>query len=175
MTPKSQAFLGSLAIALPLDQASKLWIATHLRYADRIPVVPGFFYITHVRNPGAAFGLFTGGPTWLRLALFIGISILAVGLVLSFYRRLPAGDRLTALALGLILAGALGNLVDRVARGEVVDFLHFRLWGGYVWPDFNLADSFIVVGVGLLLVEMMAGESDSGESRDEKPPSATEP
>jgi signal peptidase II len=65
------------------------------------------------------------------------------------------------LSLGLILGGAGGNLVDRIFRGEVVDFLHFRLWGGYQWPDFNLADSFIVVGVALLIVELLASETET--------------
>ncbi len=66
--------------------------------------------------------------------------------------------------LGLILGGAIGNLIDRIARGEVVDFLHFRLWNGYSWPDFNFADSFIVVGVGFLVLELLASE---GETRTE--------
>jgi signal peptidase II len=84
----------------------------------------------------------------------------------SFFRKLAPGDRLAALALGLILGGAVGNLIDRVTRGEVVDFLHFRLWGGYAWPDFNFADSAIVVGVAILVLELLASEGES-RSRDE--------
>jgi signal peptidase II len=80
--------------------------------------------------------------------------------VLSFYRQLAPRDRLSALALGLILGGAVGNLIDRVVREEVVDFLHFRLWGGYSWPDFNVADSCIVVGVAILLLELLASEGE---------------
>jgi len=72
------------------------------------------------------------------------------------------GDRLSALALGLILGGAVGNLLDRIFRGEVVDFLHFKLWRGYTWPDFNLADSFIVVGVGLLILECSRAKAKIG-------------
>jgi signal peptidase II len=82
-------------------------------------------------------------------------------MIFSFYRRLAPGERLSALSLGMILGGAGGNLVDRIFRGEVVDFLHFRLWGGYQWPDFNLADSFIVVGVALLLIELLASEAEA--------------
>ncbi len=170
MTPKLKAFVTALAISLPLDQATKLLVDAKLTYADRIPIVDGFFYITHVRNPGAAFGMFTSAPATLRLTFFIGVSIIAIGLIFSFFRRLAPGDRLSALSLGLILGGAIGNLIDRVFRGEVVDFLHFRLWGGYSWPDFNLADSFIVVGVGLLVIELLATE---GEQRAD--PAGVEP
>jgi len=161
MPPKLKAFVAAVAVTLPLDQLSKAWIAANLSYADRIPVIEGFFYITHVRNPGAAFGMFTDTPADIRLPFFIGVSVLAVGIIVSFYRKLAPGDRREALTLGLILGGALGNLIDRIFRAEVVDFLHFRLWSGYSWPDFNFADSFIVVGVALLLLELLASEGES--------------
>jgi signal peptidase II len=161
MTPKAKLFWPAFALAVLLDQASKVWIATQLSFAARIPVIHGFFWITNVRNPGAAFGLFVGAPAALRLTLFIGITLVAIALIFSFYRRLAPGDRLSALSLGLILGGAVGNLIDRVLRGEVVDFLHFRLWGGYEWPDFNLADSFIVVGVAFLVIELLAIEGET--------------
>jgi signal peptidase II len=164
MTPKAKLFVPAFVLSLVLDQASKLWIESSLSFADRIPVIPGFFSITHVRNPGAAFGLFVDAPVALRLTLFIGITLVAIAMILTFYRRLAPGDRFSALSLGLILGGAVGNLIDRITRGEVVDFLHFRLWGGYQWPDFNLADSFIVVGVALLVIELLAVE---GETRDD--------
>lgn len=160
MTPKQGYALGAFAVSLPLDLATKFAVDRHLSYADRIPVIEGFFYLTHVRNPGAAFGLFADGDPQARLAVFIGVSIVAVLIVLSFFRQLAPGDRLSALALGLILGGAVGNLLDRIFRGEVVDFLHFKLWRGYSWPDFNLADSFIVVGVGLLVLELLASEGE---------------
>jgi signal peptidase II len=161
MTPKAKLFLPAFLVSLALDQGTKLWIDSSLSFADRIPVIDGFFYITHVRNPGAAFGLFTGAPATLRLTLFIGITLVAIAMIFSFFRRLAPGDRLSGLSLGLILGGAVGNLIDRVARGEVVDFLHFRLWGGYQWPDFNLADTFIVVGVTFLVVELLALEGEA--------------
>jgi len=164
MTPKLKAFLVAFGIALPLDVASKLWVASSLGYAERI-----FFYITHVRNPGAAFGMFTDIASDIRIPVFIGVALIAVGIIVSFYRNLAPGDRFTALTLGLILGGAIGNLLDRIFRAEVVDFLHFRLWSGYSWPDFNFADSFIVVGVALLLLQLIAaeGESRAGNSTPE--------
>ncbi len=165
MQPNLKAFLGALAVAFPLDQASKIWVSSAISYGDRITVIDGFFYLTHVRNPGAAFGMFMGVAPEIRIPIFIGVSLVAVGIIFSFYRSLAPGDRFTALTLGLILGGAMGNLVDRIFRAEVVDFLHFRLWSGYAWPDFNFADSFIVVGVALLLLQLMASE---GESRAER-------
>ncbi|HKA14768.1 MAG TPA: signal peptidase II [Myxococcota bacterium] len=167
MTPKQTFALGAFGISLPLDLLTKWIVERNLSYADHVPVIEGFFYLTHVRNPGAAFGLFADGDPRTRLFVFLAVSIAAVLIILSFFRQLAPGDRLSALALGLILGGAVGNLLDRIFRGEVVDFLHFKLWRGYTWPDFNLADSFIVVGVGLLILELLASE---GEDR-----AATEP
>lgn len=161
MTAKARLFFPAFAIALVADQATKLWIDASLGFADRIEVISGFFYITHVRNPGAAFGLLNTAPAALRLTLFIGITLVAIAMIVAFYRKLAPGERLAALSLGLILGGAVGNLIDRVTRGEVVDFLQFRLWGGYTWPDFNLADSFIVVGVALLVIELLAAEGEA--------------
>ncbi len=169
MSPKLRVFLITFCVSLPLDLISKLIIDQNLTYADRIPVIEGFFYLTHVRNAGAAFGMFADADPVLRRIFFIGISVVAIGIILSFFRQLAPGDRLSSLALGLILGGAVGNLTDRIARDEVVDFLHFRLWGGYSWPDFNLADSFIVVGVAILILELLAteGEDRAGTERSE--------
>jgi signal peptidase II len=168
MTAKLRALLGAVLVVVPLDQASKLWVGARIHYADRIPLVDGFLYLTHVRNPGAAFGVLADAHPAARTAFFVGISLVAVGVIVSFFRRLAPGDRLSALALGLVLGGALGNLIDRLLRGEVVDFLHVRLWGGRAWPDFNLADASIVVGVGLLVLELVASE---GETRAQGTPS----
>ena len=164
MTPKLKLFLGALLVSLPIDLATKEWVIRSIHYGGEIPVIPGFFSLTHVRNPGAAFGILASSPQGVRIFFFIGVAIFAMGLIVSFYRNLAPGDRFSALSLGLILGGAVGNLIDRVRHGEVVDFLHFRLWGVYTWPDFNFADSFIVVGVILLVIELLATE---GESRAE--------
>jgi len=171
MTPKLRILLGALLVTIPADQASKIWIESHLSYADRVPVIEGFFYLTHVRNPGAAFSLFTSLDPTLRMTFFVSIAIVAMGIIASFFRKLAPRDRLSALALGLILGGAIGNLIDRLWHGEVVDFLHFRLWAGYSWPDFNLADSFIVVGVGLLVLELVASEGESRAASASNSPS----
>jgi len=167
MTTNFRVAAGAFLIVLVLDLATKIAIDANLSYADKIPVIPGFFYLTHVRNTGAAFGLFSDAPQVYRMVFFISVSLIAVGIIISFYRKLSPGDRLAALALGLILGGAVGNLVDRIFRQEVVDFLHFRLWRGYSWPDFNVADSAIVVGVGLLMLELLASEGEQRESAND--------
>jgi signal peptidase II len=172
MTPKLRVLLIAFAISLPLDLLTKYLVDANIGYGDRISVIEGFFYLTHVRNPGAAFGLFADSNAVLRQWFFVGVSILAVLIILSFFRQLARGDRLSALALGLILGGAVGNLIDRIARSEVVDFLHFRLWGGYSWPDFNVADSCIVIGVAILLLELLATEGEKRANPGPDEPSA---
>lgn len=164
MTPKLKVLLGTLVISLTLDQLTKAWVAARIpagSVADWIPVIDGLFYITHARNPGAAFGLLLDWPWHWRIVLFVIVAGVAVGVVASFYRTLAPGDRLNALALGLILGGALGNLIDRVVRREVIDFLHVRLWGGLSWPDFNVADTCLVVGVAALMLELLSTEAAS--------------
>ena len=174
MSPKVRIGLLAFLLSLALDLTSKYFVEENLHFGDKREVVEGFFYLTHVRNPGAAFGLFATAPATLRLTFFIGLSLVAVVIIISFFRRIAPGDRLSALALGLILGGAIGNLIDRIRYGEVVDFLHFRLWKGYSWPDFNFADSFIVVGVALLVLELLATEGErSAPSPSKSPPGSS--
>lgn len=106
---------------------------------ESIPVVPGIFHITYVRNAGAAFGLFQH-----QTGLFVAVTAVVIALIVLYGRQAARGQPLLALALGLQLGGAVGNLVDRLRGGTVVDFLDFR-----VWPVFNLADSAIVIGGAL--------------------------
>ena len=172
MAPKSRFFFAAFAVSLALDQITKGWIVRTLAFGDRIPVIDDFFFLTHVRNPGAAFSLFANAPETIRAPFFIVTTTIALSLIVSFFRKLSPGDRLSALALGLILGGAVGNLLDRLIYGEVVDFLHLRLWSGYSWPDFNVADSSIVIGVVLLVLELFASE---GESLEGPPGSESDP
>ncbi len=172
MAPKSRFFFVAFAISLALDQLTKTWVVKTLAFTDRVSVIDGFFYLTHVRNPGAAFSLFADAPEAIRAPFFIGTTLIALVLIVSFFRKLSPGDRLSALALGLILGGAVGNLLDRLIYGEVVDFLHLRLWAGYSWPDFNVADSSIVIGVALLVLELFASE---GESLSDPPGTESDP
>jgi signal peptidase II len=156
---KLRILIGVLAIALPLDQLSKFAVESRLVFGERVPVIDGFFYITHARNPGAAFGLFASMAADGKLVGFAIVSLIAIVVIAAFYHRLAPGDRMQALGLSLVLAGAGGNLIDRIWRGEVIDFLHFRLWPGYAWPDFNVADLCIVVGVVALMTDLLSRES----------------
>ena len=176
MTPKLRALLLTLCCTVSSDQLSKAWVASRIAAdsrADWVSVVDGFFYISHARNAGAAFGLLSDWSSQWRLVIFLLVSSIAVVVMVSFYRGLAPGDRFNSFSLGLIMGGALGNLSDRVLHGEVVDFLHFRLWGEYSWPDFNLADTYIVVGVAALMLELLASEGasraapDPGRGRDD--------
>ena len=160
MSAKLRILVGVLAVTVPLDQISKLWIDSHLPRGERLAVIDGFFYLTHVRNPGGAFGAFASASEGLRLVAFIVVSAIALTVIAVLFYRLAPGDRLQALGLGLILGGVTGNFVDRVlpARGEVIDLLHFRLWDGYRWPDFNFADIFVVLGLAALIVDLLSRE-----------------
>jgi signal peptidase II len=166
MSPKTRAFVISLLIVLPLDQATKQWIVLKIHYADSIPIIPGLFDLTHVRNAGGAFSFFADGPVEQRMVFFIGTTLIAIVLLLVFYRKLGSHEVLPATALGVVLGGALGNLTDRLRYGEVVDFLDVHLWGGYTWPTFNVADSAIVIGVTLLVLEIFLTDEKQSDSSD---------
>ena len=159
MHPKRKWFLAFFAVAFPLDQISKLWIVANFHYGESLTLIPGLFDLTHVRNPGGAFSMFAGGDPEYRLAFFLSTGAIAVALLIVFYRRLPANALLSAAALGAILGGALGNLTDRIVYGEVIDWLDFYI-GPYSWPTFNVADSCIVVGVCVLILEVFLNPED---------------
>jgi signal peptidase II len=131
---------------LILDQATKAWVLANLPLGGSIPVIPGFFDLTHVHNPGGAFGFLAGMSAEIRSLLFVVVSLLATGLILYFYWQTPVGQRVLAVGLSLLFGGAIGNLVDRVRFGMVVDFLDLYA-GDLHWPAFNVADSAISIGV----------------------------
>jgi signal peptidase II len=120
-------------------------------------VIPGFFNLVHARNTGAAFSLLAGANTWWRQALFVGLTFVVLLILLSAYGTLRQTDYWTKTAYALISGGALGNLVDRLRMGEVVDFLDFYV-GSYHWPAFNVADSGISVGACMLLIALIRGK-----------------
>ncbi len=141
-------------LILALDQASKLLVQTHLAPYRDIVVLTPFFNLVHVHNTGAAFSLFAEQPGWQRY-FFLGVAGVASGVILWLLAR-TQGRTLFCLALALILGGALGNVIDRLAYGHVIDFLDLHA-AGWHWPAFNVADAAITVGAGLLIWDAFAG------------------
>ena len=162
-------YLSVSAVVIVLDRLTKIYVRDHiaLYFGNRV-VVPNFFSITHVENTGAAFSLFADWPQSVRVPLLIGFS--TVAMIVVCYLLWSSVRRFTwsGLARSLILGGAVGNLYDRIRYGRVTDFLHFYI-GNHIWPDFNLADSAIVVGATLLALELIfAGKSMGVNSARQK-------
>jgi signal peptidase II len=143
------------AIIFAADRATKIWIASHIGIGDAIPVIPRVLRLTHWLNDGAAFSLFadTASPHTVRWALIVFTCLAAVAVLIALIRL---GSRITpaTVALALILGGAAGNVHDRIAYGSVVDFIEMHIFS-YHWPDFNVADSAIVTGACLLLLDSL--------------------
>lgn len=142
------------ATILVLDQITKYIIDSAMRLHESIPVIGGLFSITYVKNPGAAFGFLAELNPIFRAVFFIGITVAAIVLIVYYIRKYASGDFLLTVSLALIMGGAVGNLIDRVRFGEVIDFLDVYI-GPHHWPAFNVADSAISVGAVLLLLQML--------------------
>ena len=145
-----------------LDRTTKWVIAKQVSLHDSVQVIPGFFRLTHVENRGAAFGLFADSPAQWKIAMLVLFSIVALVVVSALLWRNSHVMTTTGIGLALILGGAVGNLWDRLLNGRVVDFLLFYI-GQYQWPAFNVADSAIVVGAGLLVIEILFAKSPAHE------------
>ncbi len=158
---RSFHFLIALLI-LSVDRGAKWAIARNISLHDTIQVIPGFFRLTHVENRGAAFGLFADSPSEWKITMLVLFSILALAIVSVLLWRNSHSMRTTGVGLALILGGAVGNLWDRLVSGRVVDFLLFYV-GQYQWPAFNVADSAIVVGASLLVIEILFAKSSTQE------------
>ena len=147
-----------IAIVL-VDQATKAIVDRWMPLHHSIPVIDGLFNLTYIRNTGAAFGIFSGAHEVFRRPFLIGVSIIAIGFIVVMLKRLRADAIGLTTALAFILAGAIGNLIDRVFYGEVIDFLDFY-WKHYHWPAFNVADSFITIGVAITLFYMIRAKGE---------------
>lgn len=148
-------FLLLALMVLAIDQLSKYMIRTYFRLNESLPVIRSVFHLTYVHNPGAAFGLLANN-TWV----FVGVTVLVAIIILVVYRYLPPDRPLLRLALALMLGGALGNLIDRLRFGYVVDFLDLR-----IWPVFNLADMAIVIGVIILCWQLLLPAGEQGREQ----------
>ena len=141
----------SIAVIV-IDQLTKLWVDSSLALHERLPLIEDFFDLTLAYNPGAAFSFLADAGGWQRWFFTILSTVVTIILVV-WLKRLPAHEKINAAALALIIGGAVGNLIDRIAYGHVIDFLlvYYQQWS---WPAFNVADSAISVGVVLMLLAM---------------------
>jgi signal peptidase II len=150
VSKKTLTVLAIVALIVILDQITKVCIVQTLELNRRIPVIDSFFDLTHLRNTGAAFSFLAQAPAWFRQPFFFIATAVAIVVLSLFLQRLQEDNRIMIVAVAGILGGAVGNLIDRILYGEVIDFLLFY-WGEYYWPAFNVADSCITLGViGLL-------------------------
>ncbi len=140
-----------------LDQISKYAVQHMMTLHTPIEVIPGFFNITYIFNPGAAFGLFSNISETARMIILVGISLIAFAILFYMYLKISEKDNLVLIPIALIIGGALGNLIDRFRFQMVVDFLDFY-WGRFHWPAFNIADSAITVGTIILVVTILFTE-----------------
>jgi signal peptidase II len=147
------ALVASMVVLL--DQATKWAIGHNLVLHQSVPVIDPIFYITYVRNRGGAFSILADQPTAFRIPFFVLVSLAAFAALVYFLRSVRSGQRLLLFALAGILGGAIGNFIDRVSAGTVIDFLDFH-WRGYYWPAFNVADSFISVGTVIVLLSSLS-------------------
>ena len=143
-----------------LDQWTKYLVVQKLPLYRGVEVIQGFFNLTHMRNTGGAFGIFGGEKGGFGSVLFVAVSLIAIGAIVFLFIKIKENERMLALSFSLILSGAIGNLIDRLRYGEVVDFLQFYLsflpWHIFnPWPTFNIADSAICIGIGLMALELL--------------------
>ena len=164
MSRKSRFFLLTLAVAFGvvlLDRWSKTWVLNNMplySVFDLIPALYPYFRLAHSANTGIAFGLFQGGAI-----IFTIIPAIAVAAITIYAYREGDASALLSVSLGMMLGGAVGNLWDRLAYGAVVDFLSVRLSDSLIWPTFNLADTFVVIGTALLILHFLLEERKAGD------------
>jgi len=139
------------------DQITKAVVLAKMALYQSIAVLPGFFNLTHIHNPGGAFGFLARQDATLRVWIFLVASTAAVVLIFFFYRQIPRTHLLLSTALAMIFGGAIGNLIDRLRVGKGVDFLDFYI-GSWHWPAFNVADSGITVGVVIFMGHLVFGK-----------------
>ena len=144
----------TLIIILLLDRGTKLYVSSIMLLHDSFPVIDGFFSITYIRNPGAAFGFLANASHTFLSLFFVVVSAIAIVLLLLLIKNMKDEQPLFTFSLSLILGGAVGNLIDRVCYGEVIDFLDLHLMS-YHWPAFNVADTSITVGAVILVYQLI--------------------
>lgn len=160
---KAALFWGTAVVSIALDQLTKWYVRSTMPVFTSIPVVDGLFHLTHVENPGGAFSFLAAAPESVRRPFFLVVSVVAMFALVWMLRQVEEHQRLLTFALGGVLGGAVGNFIDRAWNGVVTDFLDVQ-WRGAHWPAFNVADSFISVGIVVLLgFSLFAREPEESE------------
>ena len=143
-----------VGLVVLLDQVTKAIVLNQMPLYRSITVIPGFFNLTHIQNPGGAFGFLADQSAHVRYIVFLFFSFLAIGVLFYLYLSTPSKEMVLATGFALILSGAIGNIIDRLRFGQVVDFLDFYVQNLH-WPAFNIADSAIAVGIGIFIWQMI--------------------
>ncbi len=157
---KNKYYLITLAV-LVLDHWSKWMVRSHMDLHDSIELIPDYLRLSYIRNPGVAFGLFADFQSAWKPYVLAAMAVAAVIVIIIYSSRMPSNRLLLQLALAITLGGILGNFMDRIAHGYVVDFIEFHVKEVFHWPTFNVADSAITVGIALLLIDTVKNpESD---------------
>ena len=143
-------FISIIVVTVAVDQVSKYWVFGTFFLFESRTIIPGFFNLTYLTNNGAAFSILAGQPALWRQMFFISTALVALVMIWLFQRSYGRTSKLYTVALALVAGGAIGNLIDRIRFGFVIDFLDFYI-GAYHWPTFNVADSAIFIGVSLFI------------------------
>lgn len=161
---RKYAILAALTpFVVVFDQLTKLMVVQRFRLGESITIIPDFFNFTYVRNTGAAFGILATADPSFRVPFFLIVPVVALIAISYIFRKIPAGNVLLSSALSLVIGGAIGNLIDRIYLGYVVDFLDFHWKSTYHFPAFNIADSAICVGVAVLTLDLLFQDANDSE------------
>lgn len=181
LSPRARLFVWIVGAELVFDQITKYWAVARLTRAfepvggpaveglsrlgvflfhrhpprgDVVAVIDSFWHFRYVENPGAAWGFLSGSASWFRVPFFLLVAVLAMGFMISYFRKSLPEQGLLRVALALVFGGALGNFFDRVRLGYVIDFIDWHYYDQFTWPTFNIADVGISIGVGMLVLDM---------------------
>jgi signal peptidase II len=154
-------------LLIAIDQLIKVYVHTNFHLGESVPVLPQFFNLTYVRNPGAAFGFLADTHPAFRELFFLIMPPIALVIILTIFNTVRENDYFQIVALSSIFGGAIGNYIDRIRFRYVIDFLDFHFYNKYSWPAFNIADMAIVGGVILLLILMLLESKNPSEEKNE--------
>lgn len=159
------AILGLVSTSvLFLDQLTKIWVIRNFDLGETVSVIPGIFNFTYVRNTGAAFGILADANPAFRVPFFLIVPFVALFVIAYLFKKIPPGEKWVPLALALVSGGAIGNLIDRIVHGYVIDFLDFHWKYQHHFPAFNVADSAICVGIGILMLDLVVLNPEGTQS-----------